>query len=257
MIGVFASFALANDPNEKLLAIGCSSAIFLDATVVRMLVVPATMALFDRKAWWLPRWLDRLLPNVDVEGAHLMEHLEHEPTAPAPGQPRSSSSANPSADQRRQPATFLPPKVAPCVALRGQVRVVCWPTFRSPTVRHACGDPAGRLFRQRVELHGRHPVGGPARDRRRVRWARSVESRFARARIATLRAASGVPVRGWGCAANVRCLGGPAHRRPGGAASNDRRRVASRRRSAASLRRVQAQLSSWASPMRMPSGPRT
>ena len=75
MIGVFASFALANDPNEKLLAIGCSSAIFLDATVVRMLVVPATMALFDRKAWWLPRWLDRLLPNVDVEGAHLMEHL--------------------------------------------------------------------------------------------------------------------------------------------------------------------------------------
>jgi hypothetical protein len=84
-----------------------------------------------------------------------------------------------------------------------------------------------------------------------------VESRFARARIATLRAASGMPVRGWGCAANVRCLGGPAHRRPGGAVSNDRRRVASRRRSAASLRRVQAQLSSWASPMRMPSGPRT
>jgi RND superfamily putative drug exporter len=87
MIGVFASFALVNDPNEKLLAIGFSSAIFLDATVVRMLVVPATMALFDRKAWWLPRWLDRLLPNVDIEGEHLMERLEHEPAAPAPGEP--------------------------------------------------------------------------------------------------------------------------------------------------------------------------
>jgi RND superfamily putative drug exporter len=87
MIGVFASFALANDPNEKLLAIGFSSAIFLDATVVRMLVVPATMALFDRKAWWLPRWLDRLLPNVDVEGEHLMEHLAHEPTGPTEGEP--------------------------------------------------------------------------------------------------------------------------------------------------------------------------
>jgi RND superfamily putative drug exporter len=87
MIGVFASFALVDDPNEKLLAIGFSSAIFLDATVVRMLVVPATMALFDHKAWWLPRWLDRLLPNVDIEGQHLMERLEHEPGEPAPGEP--------------------------------------------------------------------------------------------------------------------------------------------------------------------------
>jgi RND superfamily putative drug exporter len=87
MIGVFASFALANDPSEKLLAIGFSSAIFLDATVVRMLVVPATMALFDHKAWWLPRWLDRLLPNVDVEGELLMERLDHEPTGPAESEP--------------------------------------------------------------------------------------------------------------------------------------------------------------------------
>jgi RND superfamily putative drug exporter len=87
MIGVFASFALVDDPTEKLLAIGFSSAIFLDATVVRMLVVPATMALFDRKAWWLPRWLDRLLPNVDIEGEHLTERLEHEPTGPAEGEP--------------------------------------------------------------------------------------------------------------------------------------------------------------------------
>ncbi len=87
MIGVFASFALVDDPTEKLLAIGFSSAIFLDATVVRMVVVPATMALFDRKAWWLPGWLDRLLPNVDVEGEHLMERLELEPEEPAPGEP--------------------------------------------------------------------------------------------------------------------------------------------------------------------------
>jgi RND superfamily putative drug exporter len=87
MIGVFASFGLVDDPSEKLLAIGFSSAIFLDATVVRMLVVPAAMALFDRTAWWLPRWLDRLLPNVDVEGEHLMERLEHEPTGRAHGEP--------------------------------------------------------------------------------------------------------------------------------------------------------------------------
>src|SRR3546814_11272141 len=82
MISVFASFVLMNDPVEKLLAVGFSTAIFLDATVVRMVIVPATMALFDRRAWWLPGWLDRVLPNVDVEGEHLMEQLERaDPTA--------------------------------------------------------------------------------------------------------------------------------------------------------------------------------
>ncbi|HEY9557237.1 MAG TPA: MMPL family transporter [Acidimicrobiales bacterium] len=84
MISVFASFVLMNDPVEKLLAVGFSTAIFLDATVVRMVIVPATMALFDRRAWWLPGWLDRVLPNVDVEGEHLMEQLERaDPTADA------------------------------------------------------------------------------------------------------------------------------------------------------------------------------
>jgi putative drug exporter of the RND superfamily len=76
MISVFASFVLMSDPVQKLLAIGFSTAIFLDATVVRMVIVPATMAMFDRRAWWLPRWLDRILPNVDVEGERLMERLE-------------------------------------------------------------------------------------------------------------------------------------------------------------------------------------
>ncbi|HRW42312.1 MAG TPA: hypothetical protein P5193_12250, partial [Microthrixaceae bacterium] len=42
--------------------------ILLDATIVRMLLVPATMELLGDKNWWLPRWLDRLLPNIDVEG---------------------------------------------------------------------------------------------------------------------------------------------------------------------------------------------
>ena len=95
MISVFASFALVDNPTEKLLAIGFSTAILLDATVVRMMVVPATMALFERRAWWLPRWLDRLLPNVDVEGEHLMERLDHD-DAPPPG-----PGATPATDQRQ------------------------------------------------------------------------------------------------------------------------------------------------------------
>jgi RND superfamily putative drug exporter len=42
--------------------------VLLDATIVRMLLVPATMELLGDRNWWLPRWLDRLLPNIDVEG---------------------------------------------------------------------------------------------------------------------------------------------------------------------------------------------
>jgi len=78
MISVFASFALNVDPTIKMMGIGFSVAVFLDATVVRMILVPATMALFGDRAWSIPRWLDHLLPDLDVEGEHLMEQLEEE-----------------------------------------------------------------------------------------------------------------------------------------------------------------------------------
>ena len=55
-------------------------AVFLDAFVVRMALIPALMYLIGEKAWWLPRWLDRLLPNVDVEGEQLERpHLQVPP----------------------------------------------------------------------------------------------------------------------------------------------------------------------------------
>ncbi|QYG93934.1 MMPL family transporter [Iamia sp. SCSIO 61187] len=78
MISVFASFALTDDPTTKMLGIGFSMAVLLDATVVRMVLVPATMALFGDRAWWLPGWLDRLLPDLDIEGEHLIEQLEED-----------------------------------------------------------------------------------------------------------------------------------------------------------------------------------
>ena len=49
---------------------GLAVAVFLDATIVRMLLVPATMELLGDRNWWLPRWLDRLLPRIHVEGGH-------------------------------------------------------------------------------------------------------------------------------------------------------------------------------------------
>jgi RND superfamily putative drug exporter len=57
---------------------GLATAILLDATIVRMLLVPATMELLGDRNWWLPRWLDRILPNIDVEG-HAEPTPEEEP----------------------------------------------------------------------------------------------------------------------------------------------------------------------------------
>ena len=68
MVFVFGSFILEQDRVVKLMGVGLATAILLDATVVRMLLVPATMELLGDKNWWLPRWLDRVLPNVSVEG---------------------------------------------------------------------------------------------------------------------------------------------------------------------------------------------
>lgn len=78
MISVFAAFVLGDDVIIKMFGIGLASAVFLDATVVRMVIVPAVMALLDSAAWWLPRWLDRVLPNLDVEGEQLLQELEGE-----------------------------------------------------------------------------------------------------------------------------------------------------------------------------------
>ncbi|HKY68396.1 MAG TPA: MMPL family transporter, partial [Acidimicrobiales bacterium] len=68
MVFVFGSFILESDRVLKLMGTGLAAAILLDATIVRMLLVPATMELLGDRNWWLPRWLDRILPNLDVEG---------------------------------------------------------------------------------------------------------------------------------------------------------------------------------------------
>jgi RND superfamily putative drug exporter len=71
MISVFAGFILAPDALIKSIGFALAAAILLDAFVVRMTIVPAVMALLGRRAWALPRWLDRMLPNIDVEGDKL------------------------------------------------------------------------------------------------------------------------------------------------------------------------------------------
>lgn len=75
MMAVFGGFIGATESMIKMIGFGLAIAVFFDAFVVRMAIVPAVLALLGKRAWWLPRWLDRALPNVDVEGEGLRKHL--------------------------------------------------------------------------------------------------------------------------------------------------------------------------------------
>ncbi|MDI9916248.1 MMPL family transporter [Rhodococcus sp. IEGM 1379] len=75
MISVFGAFMA--EPNSFIKSIGfaLAAAVFFDAFIVRMLIIPSVMALLGDKAWWLPKWLDKILPNVDIEGEKLNQAL--------------------------------------------------------------------------------------------------------------------------------------------------------------------------------------
>ena len=73
MASVFAGFVFAEDTLIQSIGFALAVGVAVDAFVVRMMIVPALMSMLGKHAWWLPRWLDRLLPNVDVEGAKLVE----------------------------------------------------------------------------------------------------------------------------------------------------------------------------------------
>ena len=80
MVSVFGGFVFSHSAMIRPIGFGLALGVLLDAFVVRMLVVPGFMHLVGERAWWLPRWLDRLLPDVDVEGASLeRRHPHHVP----------------------------------------------------------------------------------------------------------------------------------------------------------------------------------
>ncbi|MBX3094245.1 MAG: MMPL family transporter [Cryobacterium sp.] len=76
MIAVFAAFVPEGDTNIKPIALGFAVGVFVDAFLVRMVLMPAILALLGERAWWMPAWLDRHIPNVDVEGESLRRELE-------------------------------------------------------------------------------------------------------------------------------------------------------------------------------------
>ncbi len=73
MVCVFGAFVLGENRQLKLFGLGMAFAVFIDATVVRMILVPATMELLGGRNWWMPKWLDRLIPRVSVEGHHVLQ----------------------------------------------------------------------------------------------------------------------------------------------------------------------------------------
>ena len=81
MISVFLGFVLGDDPVTKMMGLGLATAIFVDATIVRMVLVPATMKLMGNANWWLPAWLDRRMPRIDIDGEAGLPEPEMEPAA--------------------------------------------------------------------------------------------------------------------------------------------------------------------------------
>jgi len=76
MISVFTGFMMAEDPSIRVMSFALLFGVLFDAFVVRMLIVPGVMTLMGKSAWYFPKWLDRLLPNLDVEGEEVMKEVE-------------------------------------------------------------------------------------------------------------------------------------------------------------------------------------
>jgi RND superfamily putative drug exporter len=81
MVTVFASFVLNSDPTVKMLVIGMAFAVLIDASVVRMVLVPSIMTLLGRYAWWMPHWMEPIVPQL---------HLEDSQSPPVGPQPATS-----------------------------------------------------------------------------------------------------------------------------------------------------------------------
>jgi RND superfamily putative drug exporter len=88
MVSVFAAFVVSDNIVVKMLGLGLAVSVLIDATVVRLLMVPAVMTLLGRRAWWTPHWLDRMLPHIDAEG----EREADGTVSGAPGRARERAS---------------------------------------------------------------------------------------------------------------------------------------------------------------------
>ncbi|GAB2668715.1 hypothetical protein GCM10027088_54370 [Nocardia goodfellowii] len=116
MISVFGSFLLESDVTAKSMGFALAAGVAIDAFVVRMVLVPALLVIMGKWSWWMPRWLDRLLPDIDVEGAQLRKSRQplFEPLDAAHAVPEELVRAGESGDEISEavvPAVAEPPPV--------------------------------------------------------------------------------------------------------------------------------------------------
>ncbi len=149
MVTVFASFAFGDSRIIKEFGLGLAVAILLDATIVRLLLVPAIMELLGQVNWWMPAWLDRLLPRISVEGAAPV--LATVVAAPRPSPAAARSAAVPS----RTPVLIgpvLPPPPPP--PLRATPRR-SWPVLTGVAIAAAALTAASTSFVFQILRRGR------------------------------------------------------------------------------------------------------
>ncbi|WP_024801137.1 MMPL family transporter [Nocardia sp. BMG51109] len=87
MISVFGGFMMESDPTAKSMGFALAAGVLFDAFIVRMVLIPSLLVLMGKWAWWIPRWLDRILPNIDVEGTKLRELQQRNRDAEAEKEP--------------------------------------------------------------------------------------------------------------------------------------------------------------------------
>src|SRR4029077_10113240 len=98
MVFVFGGFVLNGDPTVKQFGIRLAGAVILDATIVRCLLVPARMVMLGKHAWYLPRWLGRILPRISIEGTEYFQARDQIPAATQA--PHSASEPSPLASAK-------------------------------------------------------------------------------------------------------------------------------------------------------------
>jgi putative drug exporter of the RND superfamily len=111
MVCVFTSFVLNGDPTVKEFGVGLAFAIAIDATVVRCMLVPAVMELLGERSWWIPAWLDRVLPRVSIEGQGFFDdeaEPEPEPEPVAEPEPVPTPQTNAGGGRSEAPADPAP-----------------------------------------------------------------------------------------------------------------------------------------------------
>jgi RND superfamily putative drug exporter len=120
MMAVFGAFVLSDQVFLKLIGTGLAAAILVDATIVRMILVPASMQLLGDRNWWLPDWLDRRLPKLSIE-AHPTPASDNPPTQPpAPAQAAASETAMAHEHDLTGWAMHAPPPAAHAMSMTTQ-----------------------------------------------------------------------------------------------------------------------------------------